>query len=121
MFARSGTGGSGSCAERVTEAQFVDDLNLDVNVDLDGDEVQTRTDTGSEKKNVELNLMNKEEDELLLDYDFEPEFFETEEKLMTYVAQSKSAEGDVIELCKANMFKKVEEPVKAHPTIPKHG
>lgn len=60
----SGSGGNGTSgmgAKKVVEAEFVDDINLDVDVDLTGDEVIG--DAGSKKNVVEMSLVYEEEDD----------------------------------------------------------
>lgn len=111
-----GVGASGSDAGGSSAGQIVDDSNLDVDVDLAREEVVVGSDDGI-GKNLEFWLVDKEEDEQLVDYDSEPEYYKTDEQTMTCVTQRGSAEGDVIELDKDDLFMKVEEPEKLTPSF----
>lgn len=88
-----------------------DNFNLDVDVYLTGAEVIV--DIGASGKSVEHRLIDEEEQ--LVDYDSEPNYYETEAKQMAYVAQRSSVKGDVIEMDKADWFNKVEESEKLTP------
>ncbi|KAK1428022.1 hypothetical protein QVD17_16847 [Tagetes erecta] len=103
----SGVGGSGTGKE----TEVTDDFCLDIDTDLGGEEV-----VADKEKGAEMKLMDEEvKDEQLVDYDSEPEFYETEEKEMVYLAQRSGVEGDVFELDKSNWFRKVEEPETVTP------
>ncbi|KAK1427987.1 hypothetical protein QVD17_16787 [Tagetes erecta] len=71
--------------------------------------------SGSEKS-AEMKLVDEdEEEEQLVDYDSEPEFNETDEKEMVYLAQRSGVEGDVFELDKSDWFRNMEEPETVTP------
>ncbi|KAK1414686.1 hypothetical protein QVD17_30436 [Tagetes erecta] len=70
----SGAGGSGTGKE----TEVTDDFCLDIDTNLGGEEV-----IADKEKETEMKLIDKEvEEEQLVDYDSEPEYYETEEKEM---------------------------------------
>lgn len=84
-----GGSGGGTIAENIIEAVFADDFNLDVDLTCE----EGIADNGSKKKTVEMRVIDEEkDDEQLVDYSSKPEFYELDERPMTYVAQRSSAE-----------------------------